>query len=199
MCLLVSKMRLFDMASKKADLILHPVRMQILKTIGGRAMTSAEFVDALPDVSRATLYRHINALYEGGMLIVVDENPIRGTVEKVYALADPQSTHLTVEDLQSATKDDHQQYFTLFISSLLNDFGRYLDSREQPDFAKDFVGYQTHALHVNDEEMRELVQKLNEVLLPFLQKQPSNDRKRLLFSTVVMPSVDSPSTDDSKE
>jgi len=39
-------------------------------------------------VPRATLYRHLRALISGDTLEVVEENPIRGTVKRVFALKD---------------------------------------------------------------------------------------------------------------
>jgi hypothetical protein len=58
-------------------------------------------------MNRIWYYRHINRLAEGGVLEVVDERPIRGTVERVYAVAETGGASLSTADLEQATRVDH--------------------------------------------------------------------------------------------
>jgi DNA-binding transcriptional ArsR family regulator len=83
------------MVDSKVDLILHPIRMRIIMALAGERWTARQIAAALPDVAQATLYRHINALAEGGILRIVEERPVRGMVEKVYALADKRALNLS--------------------------------------------------------------------------------------------------------
>ncbi len=129
------------MSHSKADLILHPIRMRILVAVAGKQMTAQQLASALPDVAQATLYRHINRLAKGGALTVVKERPVRGTVEKVYAL-DQQGAWLGAADVENFSKDDHIRTFTAFVASLLGDFGQYVASTEKPDLAADGVTLQ---------------------------------------------------------
>lgn len=48
--------------------------------------TVKELRKALPDIPSASLYRHIKILADCSILMVVDENRIRGTVKSVYQL-----------------------------------------------------------------------------------------------------------------
>lgn len=67
--------------------MLHPVRLRILQAFRGRsAMTARELAERLADVPQATLYRHLGALTDGGVLRVVEERRVRGAVERVFAL-----------------------------------------------------------------------------------------------------------------
>ena len=95
------------MSSLKANLLIHPVRMRIITTVSTQRMTAKNISEALPDIPLTSLYRHINLLVEGGILQVVEENQIRGTVERVFILAAPPS--LTSEDLSGMTKEDYLQ------------------------------------------------------------------------------------------
>lgn len=174
------------LSSDKADLILHPIRLRILQAfIGDRHLSPRQLCEILPDVSQATLYRHFNKLTQTGVLVVVAERPVRGTVEKFYRLQE-QHTELSPEDLAVLSREDHQRYFTTFVATLLTDFEQYLQ-RDDIDLARDGVGYRQVALHLSEEELSELTQSLNEALKPFLKNKSSKRRKRFLLSSILMP------------
>ncbi len=107
------------MPASKADLILHPIRLRILTAISSYRMTAREIGEALPDIPQTTLYRHINTLMEGGLLKIVEEKPIRGTIERTYALTAPPS--LTSEDMVGMSRQECEQAFTMFLSTLMSD------------------------------------------------------------------------------
>ena len=175
--------------SAKADLILHPVRLQVLQTfLGGVQLTTGQIAEALPDIAIATLYRHVEKLTKADILTVVAERPIRGTVEKVYALQEVRA-NLSPTDLANTSREDHLQYFTIFVASLLGDYTRYLE-RDEIDLLADGVGYRQAAMYLNDEEFQEMVAALQGVLKPFLELKPRSDRRRRLLSTILMPAGD---------
>ncbi len=69
------------------DIMLNPTRMRIVQIAATRAtMTANDICGIISDVPRTTLYRHINILIEANVLSVVDENKIRGSVERTLAL-----------------------------------------------------------------------------------------------------------------
>jgi hypothetical protein len=179
------------MSKAKADLILHPLRMRIIMTITGKQMTAQNLAAVLPDIAQATLYRHINKLAQGGVLAVVEERPVRGTLEKVYSLSES-GAFLTAEDIAGLGKDDHMRMFNSFVAILLGEFSRYLDSTENPDFVADGVSYSKLLLYASDEEFMQMGQKLNEALGPLLGNQPAAGRKRRMLTTIVLPAPDEP-------
>ena len=69
-----------------AEVVLHPVRLRIVQQLGGRRLTTAQLRAELPDVTQATLYRHIAALIDAEIVTVVDERRVRGTIERALAL-----------------------------------------------------------------------------------------------------------------
>lgn len=175
----------------KADVLLHPVRLRIAQVLAqGRPLTPQQLGEAMPDVPQASLYRHLQKLAEAGLVEVIGERAVRGAKEKTYALP-ARGLHLGPDDVASATRDDHQRYFTAFVASLLGSFGRYLE-RPVIDFARDGVGYHTHMLHLSDAELLQLAGALNQALMPFFALEPSAERTPRLFSTVLMPADDRP-------
>lgn len=177
------------MSKTLLDLILHPIRIRILITMGGREMTAQQLARALPDIAQATLYRQINTLADGGVLKVVAENPVRGTLEKVYALADESALNLHPDALGDLSKEDHMRYFTAFTVTLVQQFARYLQNTEQVDPIADGIGYHTVALYMTDDELLQFGKDLSHLMQAYLEpKDDDIPRSQRLFSTVFMPS-----------
>jgi len=174
------------MTISKADLLLHPVRMRVIVEISGGRRTASQLSQALPDIPPATLYRHLKALTEGGVLRVVAENPVRGTVERVYALAE---ASLKAEDLGSYSREEMLQRFTLVISSFLADFQRYLDAQQSdhPDVLGDGLEFSKLALELTDDELAALNRAVWAVIEPLTRNQPAPERRRRLVSYLVLP------------
>ena len=173
------------------DLILHPIRMRIVMALTGKRLTSQELAESLSDVPQATLYRHIHRLAQAGIIQVVEERPVRGTVEKVYML-DPQAGRLSEAEFAGLSKEEHMRYFVAFITTLIGDFERYLENCPQIDYAADRVGYHKLPLELSDEEFQAMAKALNEVLIPALQNPPAPGRRRRLLTIVLMPDMDEP-------
>lgn len=179
------------MISEKAQLILHPTRMRIIQAVAGQKLTATQIGEILPDVAQATLYRQIKKLLDGGVLEVAEEKPVRGTIEKVYMMANPAAAILTTQDMQNLTIDEHMQLFISFTATLINDFANYLQ-KGKIDPVADGVGYRQIPLYLSDAEFMKMVVGMNEAILPYLNNKPSPERKRRIFSSVVMPTEPSP-------
>ena len=176
------------------DLILHPIRMRLIVALGaGTPMSAAELLERVPDVPPATLYRHLNALRQGGIIAVVDEprgrsagEPrTRGAVERRFTIR-PGAASLGPADLAEATPEDHVRWFAAFVAGLLGAFGRYAASGT-PDLVRDGVGYRENVIQLSDGELERMAAALNAALMPFVANEPAEGRTARLFATVLMP------------
>lgn len=167
------------------DLLLHPIRLRIVQALVGRPMKPLELLDHLGDVPQASLYRHIKQLEAGGVLRVVDERPVRGGVERTYAVVED-AVQLGAEDLEGTTPEDHLRYFSTFLGALVADFAAYLESGDV-DMVGDRVGYRQVPLWLSDEEFDELTAEMGEAVRRRLPNEPGTQRRRRLFTTIVMP------------
>jgi DNA-binding transcriptional ArsR family regulator len=184
--------KLLVMAS--ADLLLHPVRLRIVKSfLGDRALTTAELAAELDDVPAGSLYRHIGLLTKAGVLQVVAERRVRGAVERTYTLR-MFAAQIQPDEARAMTLDEHAQAFMAYIAGLLADFDRYL-STEPQDPVKDGATYRLAALWLTDAELARLLRDLMEVFQPRLANAPAEGRRRRLMYTVLLPEV-SPGRDD---
>lgn len=148
-------------------------------------MTPLELKAELGDVAQASLYRQIARLEQGGLIEIVGERRIRGSLERTYQVVEA-SVALGSDEIEGASRTDHLRYFSTFVASLLNDYGAYLD-RGEPDLEADRVSYRQAALWLSDEEFDEMIEELREILRPRLAIGQAPDRRRRLMTTILMP------------
>ena len=179
------------MTDRNSDLLLHPVRLRIVQALVKRPMTAGGLKEVLGDVAQATLYRHIKALENGGMLDVVAERQVRGTIERTYQVVE-NAVALSADELADADADDHFRYFATFLGTLLADYSAYLET-DKIDLAADRVGYRQVPLWLTDNEFDDFTAELRALIQQRLDNEPNAQRRRRLLTTVTMPDDRSPS------
>ncbi|MBV9944396.1 MAG: helix-turn-helix domain-containing protein [Solirubrobacterales bacterium] len=174
-----------------ADLLLHPVRLRIIRAfLGERALTTGDLRRELPDVPPASLYRHVARLVEAGVLSVVSERRVRGALERTYVLR-VAAASINLDELERMTRQDHRQAFMAFVAGLLGDFDRYLN-RDDIDLARDGVSYRMAGLWLDDAEMADLARELARVIQPRAANPPRRGRRRRILGFVLLPGDDAP-------
>lgn len=168
-----------------ADLLLHPVRLRIIKVfLGDRKLTTGQLVTELADVSAGSVYRHVGLLAKAGVLHVVAERRVRGVVERTYALR-ADAARLDADTVAAMTPEEHTQAFLAFVAGLLDDFDRYITGR--PDPLRGDAGYRVAGMWLNDAELAEFLQDLTAIALPRLKNQPGDGRRRRTLYSVLLP------------
>ena len=170
------------------ELIVHPIRLRIVTAMSNDRFTAKDLVEALPDIPQTTLYRHINVLVEGGMLEVVEEIPQRGTVERVFGFKTPPS--LSPEDLRGLSKEKIQETFSLIMFTLLNEALSSLNQfpeGEEIDLLGSGFQFSECQINLSDAEYQQMNEKILEIMIAASQNQPSEDRKRRIFSYMFIP------------
>jgi DNA-binding transcriptional ArsR family regulator len=168
------------------ELLLHPVRLRLVHAFaGGRTLTTAQLAARLPDVSQATVYRHVATLADAGILEVSGEQRVRGFVERSYRLR-PAAAAVTAARAASATKDDHRRAFATAMAVLLAEYSQYLD-RPETDPAADQVGYRQHAVWLSAEERERLIEGMRAAIVPVIGNEPAPGRAPYLLSPILFP------------
>jgi len=167
------------------DLLLHPIRLRIVQALVGRPMKPLELKEYLGDVPQASLYRHINQLEAGGLIQIVDEKPVRGGVERTYAIVED-AVHLGAGELEGTSAEDHLRYFSTFLGALMADFAAYLGG-DDIDLIRDRVGYRQVPLWLTDDEFDQMTAAMGEIVAGHVDNPPAPGRRRRLLTTIVMP------------
>ena len=169
-----------------ADLLLHPVRLRIVKAfLGDRALTTSQLAAELDDVPPGSLYRHVALLAKAGVLQVVAERQVRGAVERTYTLRLFAAT-ISTEEASKMSAEEHAQAFMLYVAGMLADADRYLASG-RPDPVRDGADYKVGALWLTDAEFAQLLRDLSVVFQPRLANPPGKGRKRRMVYTAFLP------------
>lgn len=177
------------MSRKKADVLFHPVRIRIVQALfGGRKLTAQQLLAEIGEASIATLYRQLGTLVKAEVLVVAEERPIRGAVEKTYMLAHDRAADISANDLRRMTRDEHVRHFGTFLSSLLADYERYV-GQPRFDVEQDGVHVRQEVVELTDAECRKLPQLLQQAISCNAAKRKRAARRRLL-TLVVLPVVE---------
>lgn len=167
------------------DLLLHPVRLRIVQALAGQPMKPRQLNEQLPDVPQASLYRHISQLQSGGLIQVVDERPVRGTVERTFGLV-KEAVSMGEDDLVGAGAADHLRFFSTFVGTLVADYAAYVESSEL-ELNADRVGYRQVPLWLSDEEFDGMTAEITAAIGARLGNERGSGRRRRLLTTIVMP------------
>lgn len=171
---------------RKADLILHPVRMRIIQClVGGTPRSAQQLQTSLPDVPQATLYRHLKKLSDAGVVAIAEERPNRGTVERWYTLPEHAAV-LTANDMQEWSADDHLTYFMKFVSHMIGQYGRYI-RRPDADLVEDGVSYRQITLQLTKEEHLQLLTSIRDLLLEAGKQEATPERRGMVYTFAVFP------------
>ena len=141
-----------------AEIVMNPVRQRIFQyLLVHETGTVKEIRKALPDVPSASLYRHMKILTEHGILTVIGENRIRGTVESIYQL---NKSALEIEDANGSAVQSA-------LLGICASFAKYF-SGDSPDPKKDMLLMTTCTLTLNDTEFMDFLTEINQVAVKYM-------------------------------
>jgi DNA-binding transcriptional ArsR family regulator len=168
------------------ELLLHPVRLRIVHAMsGGVTRTTSDLLARLPDVSKATVYRHVSLLAEAGLLEVVSEQRVHGAVERRYRLYRPRAV-INPDAAASMTLEEHRHGFAAAMAALVAEFNTYLH-QGNADPTEDKVGYRQIPLWLSQDERADLISQIRTILVSTMDNQPGPGRRLHLLSPILFP------------
>lgn len=174
------------MNEKIAACFANPIQCKLLIEIldKGRA-TPKQLAETLGDIAHATLYRHLKKMTADGILQIVEENKIRGTVEKVYAVVDD-----LLEDIKRMVVENNGQaymmLFNQFIVGLTEEFRAYT-AQPEIDLLGDGSGFNTSPIYATRSELESAITEINSILLRLMQNSKNPDRKLHSIAVIITP------------
>lgn len=174
------------MADKLMDCITNPIRCKLLLEIHSQGKATAkQLSDTYSDIPPATLYRHLKKMLSDGILKVVEETQIRGTVEKTYALALNVSNEMETI-LEKNSGELYMQYFMQYMIGFAKQFQKYCQS-PNINIKEDMTGFSLSPLYLSDEELTSLVTDISRIISAVKDNKPNHERKLRTIGIIISP------------
>jgi DNA-binding transcriptional ArsR family regulator len=169
-------------------LILHPIRIRIFGVLAGRKLTTEQIGQLMDDVPPATLYRHINDLIRGGLIVVVGEQRQQGRTTRVLMLKEGAGL-LDRGALSPKSAEENAQAVNIFLAGLMAVYASALrDPHVEPDDWR-LAGYSAY-LSVAEERM--LARKINALLDAACDNPRKRGRRRRMLAFGSLPDRELP-------
>jgi len=174
------------MTDKLMDCVTNPVKCKLLLEIYSQGKATAKHLsDTYNDIPPATLYRHLKKMLNDGILQVIDETQVRGTVEKTYALAF--NIHDGMEAmLEENSGELYMQYFMQYIMGFAKQFHQYCHS-PNINIKEDMTGFSLSPLYLSDEELTALVTNISQIIGAVKNNEPKPNRKLRTIGVIISP------------
>lgn len=173
--------------ARKADLLLHPIRMRIIqKLMLGKPLTTAQLLEELGDVPQATLYRHINLLIEADMIEVVDTNKVKGTDERVFSVK-KDNIEVSEKEVEATSQEDHLRHFSAYHANLLQLATAYITQNPPEQYKENGFAYWFAPMHLTDDEFQELIDSIHKYIERAINNEPSPQRTTRIFAGMFIP------------
>lgn len=174
------------MNEKFMEYIGNPVMCRLLLEIQTQGQSTAKkLAETYTDIPQATLYRYLNRMLKDEIIKIIEENKIRGTVEKVYAL----NIDLPAETqnmLDANSGEEYFQMFTQYMMELLREFQEYSE-KKGIDIQNDGSGFSLVPLYLSIKELKEIGTSIQAIIKPFLANTSADGRKLRNIGIIITP------------
>ncbi|WP_117169892.1 helix-turn-helix domain-containing protein [Paraliobacillus sediminis] len=174
------------MDQKVMDCFTHPVKCKLLLELHtAEKATAKQLAEIYNDIPQATLYRYLKRMTNDGILKVVEENQVRGTIEKTYAVAI--KLDISGEELTGPNAGDaYIQMFTQYVFSFIKRFQEYYKNPDI-DIQKDQSGFSLAPIYATEEELALAIEEYAKIIQPLYKNRPKSDRKLRNVGLIISP------------
>lgn len=174
-----------ELNQKITSTIANPVRCRLLiEIMKSQKATAKSLAAQCPDIPQTTMYRSLKRMTEDGILKITSQTPIRGTVEKTYALA------FNPSDLQTmAGETEGTLYMQMFFQYFLTFAELFQSACDQPEFTltKKQSDLSLFQAYLTDKELKRTAKAIAKILKPLQENKPARGRKLRTLGLIVAP------------
>ena len=158
-----------NLNEKIMECISNPAKSRLMIEIMRRGKVTAKYLaEKCVDIPQTTLYRYLKRMTDDGLLKIVGETPIRGTVEKTYALTFDPSDPPSVLGQNSGAM--YMQMFFQYFLTFAKIFQDYCDT-PGIDIKKDRSGLSLSHVYLTDEELEKVAADMAQILYPLQENK----------------------------
>ena len=174
-----------NLNEKIMECISNPAKSRLMIEIMRRGKVTAKYLaEKCVDIPQTTLYRYLKRVTDDGLLKIVGETPIRGTVEKTYALTFDPSDPPSVLGQNSGAM--YMQMFFQYFLTFAKIFQDYCDT-PGIDIKKDRSGLSLSHVYLTDEELEKVAADMAQILYPLQENKPKPEPKLRTVGLIISP------------
>ena len=175
------------MNDKMLACLTDPIKAKILlEVFEQKQATAKQLSEKYNQIPQTTLYRHLNKMLEDGILKIAEEHPVRGAVEKVYAIGFDFEGN--VQNMME-TNDGKMflQFFTQYMLGIMREFQDYTE-KDDINLAGDGAGFTVAPIYATTQELTEALMKIGEeIIQPLFKNTPGGERQLRNFCIITTP------------
>lgn len=136
----------------------------------------------LEDVPQATLYRHMNAMFEDGLVKVVNKKKTRSGEEKFYAI-NTETYKIDEAEWNLASYHDKVNFITFYFMYILQSYQSY---HKTLDENKDTSTFSIAKLNLDESKFEDFQSELDALVKKYYDESQNDSRERTV-SLVIIP------------
>ncbi len=163
----------------KVNILTKYPTLEVLRLLREQELTIREISNYIKDISRSTLYKHINRMHDEGLIIISKKNIVNGLNQNVYKTNGSNSL-ITKKDLTD--KESLSSFYYRFIYSAINDFEVAKNSLPDEEFLNSTI-FLRDVYYMNEQEKLNFYKEIRDVMKKYhkLEKRDDRNLQNFLF------------------
>ena len=157
----------------KVNILTKYPTLEVLKLLKAQELTIREMGNYIKDISRSTLYKHINKMHEEGLIVISKKNIVNGLNQNVYKVNE---NKLILTPKDSINKKALTSFYYRFIYSAINDFEVAKENLPDEEFLNSTI-FLRDVYYMNQEEAVDFYREIRNVMKKYQKLEKREDRK----------------------
>ncbi|MGE6631599.1 transcriptional regulator [Bacillus sp. NPDC077027] len=137
----------------------------------------------LEDVPQATLYRHMNSMFEDKLVKVVKTKKTRSGEEKFYAI-NAETYKIDEEEWNQAKYDDKVNFVTFYFMYILQSYQNYHETINEKE---DKSTFSISKFHLDESKFEDFQSELNDLFNKYYHESQNSNGREKTVSLVIIP------------
>lgn len=137
----------------------------------------------LEDIPQATLYRHVNAMFEEGLLKIVKKKKTRSGEENFYAI-NAKGYKIDQEEWGQASYHEKVNFVTYYFMYILQSYQNYHQTIADQ---KDHSTFSISKLNLAESEFENFQSDLNDLINKYYNESQNDNNRERTISLVIIP------------
>ncbi|MBI9044840.1 MAG: helix-turn-helix domain-containing protein [Anaerolineaceae bacterium] len=174
------------MDKSRTEILLHPVRLVLMRLLADKPMTTLEIGELMPEVPNSSIYRHLRMLLKADLIEIAEIRLVNGIQEKTYQL-NPKIDFNAMNRNTHYNKEEILNLFSTYAASLIQSFSEYLDKTTSDNYYDDRAGFSKYIVYASQEEIDRFGEKLKQAIEELMGNKAGPGRRMFKIALVTHP------------